>query len=301
MQITKKRNVIRESTGDRTFNIVNVLLLLLLDIVVLYPLIYVLSTSVSEPAEVIRGRVTFLPRGFNLVGYSQILKYPSFLQSYANTVLYTVVGTALSLVITVIGAYPLSLPKFRLRGKITAFYVFTMYFSGLMIPTFLVVQGVGIFDTKWALILPTMLGAWNVTICRSFLQGIPFSLHESAYIDGANDFTILWRIILPLSKPVMATLGLFCAVAYWNNFFSSLLYVNNRAHYSLQFILRGILMNAQMAAENPTMAAEAANMEASTMNLKTASVVVTMLPILCVYPFIQKYFVKGVMIGSIKG
>lgn len=291
---------IKESIGDRTFNTVVVILLIIVNILMLYPFIYVLSVSVSDPNSVIRGEVILLPKGFSKFAYEQILTYPLFTKAYLNTIFYASVGTVLTLLMTVLAAYPLSMEKLRSRGVISFFYVFTMFFSGGMIPTFLVVKNLHLLDKRMAVIIVAILGAWNVIICRSFLQTIPKSLHESAYIDGANDWTILFRIILPLSKPVLSTIALFSIVGFWNDFFSALLYLNDRNKYPLQMILRNILINSEMIAKEPGAVRDVSNSTA-TMSLKTASIVVTIIPVLCVYPFIQKYFVKGVMIGSIKG
>lgn len=291
---------IKESIGDRTFNTVVVILLIIVNILMLYPFIYVLSVSVSDPNSVIRGEVILLPKGFSKFAYEQILTYPLFTKAYLNTIFYASVGTVLTLLMTILAAYPLSMEKLRSRGVISFFYVFTMFFSGGMIPTFLVVKNLHLLDKRMAVIIVAILGAWNVIICRSFLQTIPKSLHESAYIDGANDWTILFRIILPLSKPVLSTIALFSIVGFWNDFFSALLYLNDRNKYPLQMILRNILINSEMIAKEPGAVRDVSNSTA-TMSLKTASIVVTIIPVLCVYPFIQKYFVKGVMIGSIKG
>jgi putative aldouronate transport system permease protein len=294
------RGKIKESIGDKTFNTVVVILLIIVNILMLYPFIYVLSVSVSDPNSVIRGEVILLPKGFSKFAYEQILTYPLFTKAYLNTIFYASVGTVLTLLMTVLAAYPLSMEKLRSRGVISFFYVFTMFFSGGMIPTFLVVKNLHLLDKRMAVIIVAILGAWNVIICRSFLQTIPKSLHESAYIDGANDWTILFRIILPLSKPVLSTIALFSIVGFWNDFFSALLYLNDRNKYPLQMILRNILINSEMIAKEPGAVRDVSNSTA-TMSLKTASIVVTIIPVLCVYPFIQKYFVKGVMIGSIKG
>ncbi len=296
-----RANRLRQSVGDRIFAALIFAALILVNLIMLYPLVYVFSTSISSPSAVVQGRVLLWPVGFDTSAYAQILKYPYFLTSYGNTLFYAFFGTLGSLFMLVITAYPLATDTFHSRKYITMFYVITMFISGGMIPTFLVVKGVGLYNSRLAMIIPSLLSAWNIVICKNFFESIPRSLHESAYLDGASDWVILWRIVLPLSKAVLATLALFCIVAYWNNFFSALLYLNDRDKYPLQMILRGILMNAEMTARDPSLAFDENSVMASTLSLKTASVVVTILPVLCVYPFIQKYFVKGVMIGSVKG
>lgn len=298
--VRMSRTKIKETKNDKVFNFTVAALLILVNIIMLYPFIYVVSVSISNPSSVVRGEVVLLPKGFSLEAYKQILNYPYFVKSYLNTIFYATIGTMLTLLMTVLAAYPLSMEKFRSKGTISFLYVFTMFFSGGMIPTFLVIKNLNLLDTRSAVVVTSILSAWNIIICRSFFQGIPKSLHESAYIDGANDWTILFRIILPLSKPVISTLALFSIVGFWNDFFSALLYLNDRNKFPLQMILRNILINSEMIAKEPGAARDVSN-TISTLSLKTASIMVTIIPVLCVYPFIQKYFVKGAMIGSIKG
>lgn len=290
---------IKESTGDRAFNIFTIIMLILINIIMLYPFIYVLSVSISNPSSVIKGDVILLPKGFSKEAYNQILTYPYFGAAYLNTLFYASVGTVLTLIMTTVAAYPLSMDKFKTKGVVSFLYVFTMFFSGGMIPSYLVVKNIGLLNTRAAIIVPALLGAFNVIICRSFFQTIPKSLHESAYLDGANDWTVFLKIIVPLSKPVVATIALFSVVGFWNDFFSSLLYLSDRTKYPVQMILRNILINSEMA-KDPGSVRDVTN-AVSTLSLKCASIVVTIVPVLCVYPFIQKYFVKGVMVGSVKG
>lgn len=293
---------VKESTTDRIFNVVLIIVLILLNILMLYPFLYVLSTSISDPGQVMAGNVWLWPVGFDLTAMKQIMQYPLFLNSYLNTILYSVGGTCATLFMTSLTAYPLAQSKFRLRGAIAKIYLFTMFFGGGMIPTYLVYKDLGLVDNIFVMILPGALTAWNIILCRTFFQGIPESLHESAYLDGASDWTILWRIVMPLSKPVLATIALFSMVGIWNDFFTGLIYFNDNTKFPLQLILRMILINASMSG-NP---AESGNVmdfmqRTSTQALKSASIVISIAPIICVYPFIQKYFVKGVMIGSVKG
>lgn len=290
---------IKESKEDKIFNSFTIIILIIVNIIMLYPFIYVLSVSISDPGSVIRGEVILFPKGFSLSSYKQILTYPYFGTAYLNTLFYASVGTVLTLIMTTVAAYPLSMGKFRSKGVISFLYVFTMFFSGGMIPTYLVVKNIGLLNTRAAIIVPALLGAFNVIICRSFFQTIPKSLHESAYLDGANDWTVFLKIIVPLSKAVIATIALFSVVGFWNDFFSSLLYLSDRSKYPVQMILRNILINSEMA-NDPGAVRDVSN-SVATLALKSASIIVTIIPVLCVYPFIQKYFVKGVMIGSVKG
>ncbi len=302
MSMDSKGKKVKQPLGDTIFDIIIFIVLIFVNIVMLYPLLYVLATSISDPGEVIRGNVYIIPKGFDLSAINEMLKHPLFPTSYMNTIMYATCGTVLTLLVTSMAAYPLALDKFKARGFISILYVITMFFGGGMIPTFLNIRMLGMLDTRLAMIVPGVISAWNLIIMRSFFRGIPASLHESAYIDGANDWTVLWKIVMPLSKPVLATIGLFTAVGYWNDFFSALLYLNNSSKYSFQMVLRSILVDATMAQsggdgmKNPDQ-----NKAMSTQSLKSASIVLTMLPIMFVYPFVQKYFAKGVMVGSVKG
>ena len=298
----RKATKIKMTKEDRIFSVVTYTVLSILMILMIYPFIYVLSTSISQPSEVMKGSVWLLPKGFDLTAYKQMIGHPLFLSSYKNTILYAVVGTILTLIFTALTAYPLSREKFKIRGFISKFYLVTMFFGGGMIPTYIAMKNLHLVDTFWVMVIPGAVSAWNVILMRSFFKTIPESLHESAYLDGASDFQVLGRIVVPLSKPIFATIGLFTMVGHWNNFFSGLLYLNDSNKYPLQLILRNILFNASFTANSSEVGAMADMMQyTSTESLKAASIVITMLPIMCIYPFVQKYFVKGVMIGSIKG
>ncbi len=294
-------NAIKETLGDATFNTVIIVFLIIVNIVMLYPFIYVLSTSISDQSAVMAGDVWLYPIGFDLTAMNEIMYFPGFLNSYKNTIIYSVSATVLTLAITSFTAYPLSRPEFKMRGFITKIYLFTMFFGGGMIPTFLVYRAYGFVDNPLVMIIPGALSAYNLIIMRTFFQGIPSSLHESAYLDGANDMTIWLKIVLPLSKPVLATIALFTMVGVWNNFFTGLLYFNDADLYPLQLILRMILINASMQASSVEGSFADFDQTAATESLKSASIVISIIPIVCVYPFVQKYFVKGVMIGAVKG
>ncbi|MFQ9871845.1 MAG: carbohydrate ABC transporter permease [Oscillospiraceae bacterium] len=290
----------KETRGDKIFRVVIAIILLFVNAIMLYPFILIISLSISDPEAVLRGEVTFLPKGFSGRAYEKMITTPNFVKSYGNTILYATVGTIITLALTALTAFPLSVTKFRSKKFLNVYYMITMFFYGGMIPTFLVVRGLGIIDTLWAMVLPGALTAYNIMIFRSFFQGIPESLHESAYIDGANDWRVLFSIILPLSKPVIATIALFTIVRHWNSFFNALLYLNTPDKYPLQMILRNILTGAEQLNKDSG-AFETLAQSSVTESLKDASIIITTLPVICIYPFIQRYFVKGVMIGSVKG
>jgi len=290
---------IKEPLGDRVFLSVVYIILAIVVLAMLYPFVYVVSVSISDPAEVIAGKVTFFPKGFDLGAFKTMINHPIFFTAYKNTIVYTALGTFFTLFFTAITAYPLSKDKFQMRSFLSKVYLITMFFGGGMIPTYLAYKSLGILDTIWVMVLPGALSAWNIILMRSFFRNIPESLSESAYIDGATDPQILLKIILPLSKPIMATIGLFTAVGIWNGYFNALLYLNDTEKYPLQMILRSILVAATF---NPSEKdAYTALNHSATESLKMASIVITTLPIMCIYPFLQKYFVKGLMVGSIKG
>ncbi|MDR2419324.1 MAG: carbohydrate ABC transporter permease [Treponema sp.] len=296
--VNKKKT--RDSLSERIFVGVIVVLLVILDIIMLYPFIYVFSTAISDTAQVMAGNVWLFPIGIDFSAIQHISTYPLFARSYLNTIIYTIFGTISCVFITCITAYPLAQAKFKLKGFISIVYIITMFFGGGMIPTFLMYRNLGLVDNRLVMILPGALSAWNIIICRTFFKSIPVSLSESAYLDGASDWTILWRIIMPLSQSIIATLALFSAVGIWNDFFTGLLYFNDSKKYPLQLVLRMILVNASMGAAIADGSFLDFSQKTATLALKSASILVSILPIICVYPFIQKYFVKGVMIGSIK-
>ena len=263
---------------------------------------YLLIVSVSDGTYVTRNVVHWFPMGVNVEVYRSILTYNYFMRAYGNTILYTLVGTAINLGMTILCAYPLSRKELYGRGAITVLVTFTMFFSGGLIPLFLQVTNLGLRDTMWALVLPGAISTYNMIVMRSFFQNIPAELHESAYLDGANDFTVLLWIILPLSGAMIATMTLFYAVGHWNSFFSALIYLDTREKYPLQLVLRNIVI--QGSDTDMLNFAGTASETASTIvtqNYKYAAIVVAVLPILAVYPFVQRFFVKGVMIGSLKG
>lgn len=299
---TAKRPLrIRESMGDRLFLSVIYVFLTFVLLIVLYPLVYVVSSSFSSPAAVSSGRVWLWPVDFSLRGYQVAFSNPQIVTGYANSLYYTIFGTLISVTLTVMVAYPLSRRTLFGRNAIMLFIVFTMIFYGGLIPTYLVVKNLGLLNTRWALLIPQAVAAWQVIIARTFFQvSIPEELAEAAELDGCSDLRFLWSVVLPLSKPILAVLVLMYAVGQWNAYFDALLYLKSADLHPLQLVLRSILIL------NTT---SSGSMEASVMVerqqmadlLKYSLIVVGSLPVLLIYPFAQRYFVRGMLIGSVKG
>ena len=292
---------IRNSRADRVFYGVNGVLMALTFLLYAWPLWFVLIASFSDPNLVQAGQVLLLPKGFHLGGYKLILEYQDILRGYLNSILYTVVGTALNLVMTICAAYPLSRSDFLPRKVLTVLFVFTMYFSGGLIPLFFVVKHVGIYNTRWANFLPYLVSTYNVIIMRSFFASLPESLEEAALIDGANEGQILRHVILPLSKPVLAVIALYYAVGHWNSWFPSMVFIRNTKLYTLQYVLRGILITNSTSVASGDNVLSVQEISFASELVKYCTIVISTLPIMCVYPFLTKYFEKGVMIGAVKG
>ena len=290
-----QRNRIRESFSRRLFLKINVLILLLISAVMLYPVLYVIAASLSEETAILKGEVVLWPVRTHVLAYAKVFRYPQLLTSYRNTILYTVLGTAINLLLTTAGAWALCQRKLPGRRFLTLMCTFTMFFSGGMIPTFLIVKELKMLNTMWAMLIPGAVSTYNMILMRTFFMGIPVSLVEAAELDGCNDFAILIKIVLPLSMASLMTIGMFYAVSHWNSYFSAVLYLNKPELYPLQIILRQVVLQNEIV-ENASSSAESNMAE----GIKYATIVVAMLPMLCVYPFIQRYFVKGVMIGSVK-
>jgi len=292
---------IRESFTDQIFLWVVYIVLFIALVVVLYPLTYVVSASLSSPLAVSSGRVWLYPVEFSLRGYEVAMGNPQIITGYANSIYYTFFGTLISVVATVLVAYPLSRKKLFGRNAIMLFITFTMIFSGGLIPTYLVIKDLGMLNTRWALIIPQAVAAWQVIIARTFFQiNIPDELAEAAELDGCGDLNFLWKIVIPLSMPIIAVLALMYAVGQWNAYFDALMYLKSTALHPLQLVLRSILILNTTAS---------GSMDAKTMLerqqladlLKYSLIVVGSLPVLIIYPFVQRYFVRGMLIGSIKG
>ena len=293
---------IRESRVDRIFNLVNYTILTVFLLVILYPLIYVVSASFSDGAAVISGRVVLWPVDFSLEAYKKIFEYESIWTGYSNSLFYAVVGTAVNVTLTLFAAYPLSRPDLYGRKWILGLFVFTMFFNGGLIPSYLLVKDLGMLDTRAAMIIPQALSVWNLIIAITYFRfAIPRELLEASQLDGCNDFQYFFRILLPLSAPIIAVLTLFYAINHWNQFFSAMIYLSDKSLFPLQLILRDILISSQvdmnMMEDLQSMAAKEAMREL----LKYALIVVASVPVLMIYPFVQKYFVRGIMLGSIKG
>lgn len=284
---------IKQSVPSRIFDTLNYTVMILLMIVMIYPLVYVFSASISDNALVSSGDVLLLPKKVTLVAYKQLAANSDLWVSYWNTIRYTVVHVILTLITTAAMAYPLAKKWLPGRKLILMMAAFTLLFSGGMIPTFLVVQKLGMLNSIWAIVLPSMISTWYLFIMRTFFEALPEELEDAATIDGCSSLQVLWRVVMPLSMPVMATIGLFTAVNQWNAFFDALIYLNDRSMYPLQIMLRNILV------AGTTIQGEGDMSLLQTM--KYAIIMMATLPILCVYPFIQKYFVQGTMIGGIKG
>lgn len=301
--MAKTKAIYRPSKGDKVFDIVNITILLIFTILILYPIVFVVNASFSDPTKIFDTPLLLTPRGFSLDGYTEILKNDDILVGFRNAVLYTFSGTLVNIAVTTLGAYPLSRVEFRGKGLFTLFFTITMFFSGGLIPTYLVNQQLGIINTIWVMILPGALSVYNMILMRTyFQQNIPGELIESAYVDGANDMQLLWKVVLPLSTPIIAVMAMFYGVARWNDYFNAMIYLQDRSKFPLQLVLREILVQGQFGDTSQALLDSAS---AQTMmlklTLKYSVVVVSTLPVLLFYPVVAKYFEKGIMVGAIKG
>ncbi len=286
--------------GSLSFDLFNYVFVALLIFVTLYPFYYVGIVSISNGMAVLQGQVTFWPVDINFVAYEMIFGDEDILIAYKNTLIYTVSGTFINLVLTAFCAYPLSKKRLVFKNFFMTMIIFTMFFQGGIIPRYLVIQSLGMIDTIWAIILPQAIITWFMIIMRTFFRSIPDSLEESAYMDGANDIQNFIRIYLPLSKAIIATLVVFYSVDQWNNFFPALIFLHSEEKFPLTIILRQLVVVGEMSDQVGDIGS-ADDFALTEKNIKYAVIIFATLPILAVYPFLQKYFVKGVMIGSIKG
>jgi len=290
---------IKRTRGDMVFETINIIILTGLILLTLYPFIYVVFASFSNPAQMARHSGLLLrPIGFELGAYQSVLENPNILLGYKNTLLYVLCGTSISLVLTTMSAYVLSRKGYLYKKFLNFFVVVTMFFSGGLIPFYLQVQSLHLTNTRWALMLAAVVSTYNLMVMRTAFQSIPDSLEESARMDGANDFIILLRIVIPLSTPTIAIMILFYGVGQWNSWFHAMVFLRNRDLYPLQLFLREILVLSDTSDMTTGMTSDRELMGET---IKYATIVVTTVPILCVYPFLQKYFVKGMMIGAVKG
>lgn len=291
----------REKTRNlpiNAFDTVNTLFLILFGFITLYPMWYILVVSLSSAQYINLGKVSFWPRGFNIDAYKIVFLNDKIWRAYFNTVLYTTVGTFINVIMTALCAYPLSRDDLFGCKSITIFFFLTMFVSGGMIPLYLVIMKLHLLNSMWAIVLPPAISTYNMIVMRASFKAIPMSLTESAYLDGANDIRILYQIILPLSKPILATMTLFYAVAHWNSFFPPMLYLNEQAKYPVQVLMRDIVIAGDMTSDSGDIST---NINILATNYKYAVIVISIIPILLVYPYLQKHFTKGLMVGAVKG
>ena len=294
-------NKIKTSTGEKVFTVFNYTFFTILCLMMLYPFWHELMVSLSDVASTTAGGFFLYPKGFNLDTYESVFKQQKLLNGFLITIFVTVFGTVVGTFLTATTAYPLSKSRLRDNKFFMLLILFTMIFNAGMIPNYLLVRNLGMYNTVWVLVLPLMVSAYNVIIMRSFFTSISPSMEEAAHIDGANDLRIFFSIILPLSKATIATIALFNAVMYWNDYLSSVLYSNTDTFWSLQQVLRNMLTNTAQAMQQAGVQVVGTSNNTTATTIKAGSVIVATVPILIVYPFVQKYFVKGVMIGGVKG
>jgi putative aldouronate transport system permease protein len=291
--------MVKTSIGEKIFNSINIIVLFTLGLLTLLPFLHVLAKSLSSQVAISLGKVTFLPVNFQLGTYRYVLEQDQFIHSLRNSVIITVAGTLLALIVTVMVAYPLSKPKLKGRRLFLLGFIFIMLFNGGMVPNYLLFKTFGLINNLWALIIPGLISVFNILLVKTFFEELPESVEESARIDGANNFTILFRIVLPMALPVLAAVGLFFAVNYWNNYFSAVIYITRAELKPLQLYIYELV--SQTTNELGANVDIDRLMNADPESIRSATIILSTLPILCLYPFLQKYFVKGITIGSVKG
>ncbi|MFV0504429.1 MAG: carbohydrate ABC transporter permease [Lachnospirales bacterium] len=296
-----KENKIKNSFSDYVFDLASIIFCIAILIVVLYPLYFVIIASFSDPNAVSTGQTLLFPKGITLDGYKELLNHKNIWIGYRNTIFYTLIGTFISLSVNISAAYALSRKDLVGRKYIAIFYVFTMFFNGGLIPTFMTIQQFGLYDTFWVMILPFSVFVYDIVVARTFFQtSIPDELLDAAQVDGCGNLRFFLTMVLPLAKPILAVLGLWAAVGIWNSYFNALIYLRNSELFPLQLVLRNILITNQMQSSLGT--GEAAQLALRTANImKYAVIVISTVPIMCVYPFTQKHFNKGFMSGALKG
>lgn len=291
--------IVKATPGSRIFNGVNALIMTVVVLFTLYPFVYLVAQSFSSEAAVYAGKVTFYPVDFTTLTYNVILSKPDFFRYYGNTILYAVVGTLIAVSATAVMAYPLSKEKLRLNKFFIPFVLFTMYFGGGLIPNYiLVAKTLDMRNTIWALVIPGAISAFNVILMKTFFSSLPNELEESAKVDGLDVYGIFLRITLPLSKPILATMLMFVVVGIWNSWFDASLYLQSKEKWPVALYLRQVIETAISPAELGASAEQTTQIAAT---VKSAAMVLTSLPMICIYPFVQKYFVQGMMIGAVKG
>lgn len=302
MKEKRKHNFFKRSKEDIFFDIFNYAVLGIITVLVLYPLYFIVIASFSDPDAINTGQVVFFPKGFNTLGYQRIFENTKIWRAYGNTIFYTFVGTAINIIMTMVFAYSLSRKDFSGRKFMTFFMMFTMYFQGGLMPTYLLMQKIGLYDTPWVMVLLPALNVFNVIIAKTNIQhNIPEELYEAASIDGCSHFKFFWQIVMPLSKSIMAVLVLYYGVAHWNEFMNGLVYLRDEGLYPLQLVLRGILVQNQASADMMTDIESMLEQQKAAELIKYGLIIVSALPVLVIYPFLQKYFAKGVMVGAVKG
>ncbi|EHB63545.1 MULTISPECIES: carbohydrate ABC transporter permease [Paenibacillus] len=279
------------------FGVVNTIILTCLAIITVYPVIYITAVSLSATSEVVQGNVTLFPKGFNLDAYAQVLNDDRVPRAYLNTIMYTALGTAINLLLTAVAAYPLARKNFFGRKFFLLAIIITMFLNPGIIPNYLIVSELGLLNSVWALVLPNAIWTFELLILKSFYENMSESLREAAVVDGASEYRILFQIVIPLSKPALASIGLFYFMGHWNSFFIPMIYLNDSVLYPLQVVLRDMLIFSENGS-NPSLVDAAA---LAPQAMKNATIVLSMIPVLLIYPFAQKYFAKGVMLGSEKG
>jgi len=288
--------------GDRVYDSVVCLLVFIIIAVFMYPIVYLLSNSISDASAVLRREVWLLPKGFSLRSYEQVFKHQYLPGSFLNAVIYSLLGTGWAMLLTILGSYPLSRKHLPGRNVIMLVLTFTMLFSGGLVPTYLIVTSLGMYNNLAAMVFPCAVSVYNLIILRTFFMQIPDSLEESTRLDGANDFVILCRIFLPLSIPALATVGLFYFIAKWNDFFSPLIYLSDKSKLPLQLILRELLIvSSDNSLTREQLVGASAVASLAPFGFKSAIIIVSILPMAIIYPFLQQYFIQGIMIGSVKG
>ena len=291
---------VKESVGDHVFNILNTILMILISVVIVYPLWYVILASITDPAIVNSGKFLLLPQGFYVAGYQEAFDYPQIWAGYKNSIIYTVVGVIVALVATIPGAYALSRRDMAGRKGIMFLFTFTMFFNGGMIPLFLTVQNVKIYNTMWAVVLPIGVSVYNLIVCRSFFEAnLPIELLEASKLDGCSDFGFFFKIAIPLSSTIIAVMVLFYATGLWNIYFNAIMFLRDEDKMPLQVVLRNLILSNQLM--QGASGAELVEKQKLVDQLKYVIVTLAAFPLVIVYPFVQKYFAKGVMVGAVKG
>lgn len=290
----------RDTRGYRAFTVLNTVVLVVVSLFMLYPFVTVLAQSFSSPGAIKAGLVSFWPVGFNLDTYRAVAQDQMFWASYRNTLVYTLVGTTIAMVLTTTFAFVISKPHLRGRGVLIGIAVFTMFFNGGLVPNYVLISSLGLKNTMWAVVLPGAVSVFNLLVMKSFFENLPQELEEAAQIDGLGWFGIFGRIVLPLSKAVLATMVLFYSVAYWNDWFTAFLYLDKNDLFPVTLFLRNLIAGASSTASEGA-AAVGSTTQAVSANIQAVTMILTIVPIVCVYPFVQRFFVSGVMLGSVKG